>query len=337
MAMLCLSAIPKSVFSDCFDMKTVERLDSMVQLIPADPFHDLPDPITPEWMSRYLAQTEILLTGWGTPPLSDAMIQNAPKLKAIVHSAGSVKALVPPSVFERKIAVTNARHALARGVAETTLGMIIASAKMFLPLNGQVRQGGWFDGPFKSWTKELYEITVGIVAASEVGKHLLYLLGNFEVDRLVYDPYADSKLIEKLGARKVELDELCSKSDVIAVCAPSTPETFHLIGKNQFRLMKDGVRLINTARGAIIDEDALADNLRAGRLYAMLDVTDPEPPAPDSILRTSAFVTLTPHIAGHAANGKKRQGKLVVDEIEKFFSEGKFRWQVNRDSLTRMG
>jgi phosphoglycerate dehydrogenase-like enzyme len=269
--------------------------------------------------------------------LSDAFIQSAPNLKAIVHSAGSVKALIPPSVFERKIAVTNARHALARGVAETTLGLIITSAKMVTPLSEQVRRGGWFTEPFNSWTKELYQITIGIIAASEVGKHLLSLLTNFEVDRLVYDPYADQKTIESYGAKKVSLDELCSISDIIAVCAPSTPETYHLLGKKQFSQMKTGVRLINTARGAIIDEQALAEPLKEGRLYAMLDVTEPEPPAADSILRTSPYVALTPHIAGHAANGKKRQGKLVVDEIEKFLTDGRFQWQVSAESLKRMG
>jgi phosphoglycerate dehydrogenase-like enzyme len=337
MAMLCLSAIPKSVFSDCFDTKSVDRLRKLVTLIPNDPFCELPDPITPAWISRFIGQAEILLTGWGTPPLSDSIIHNAPNLKAIVHSAGSVKTLIPPSVFERKIAVTNARHALARGVAETTLGLIIASAKMIVPLSRQVQQGGWFTEPFKSWTKELYELKVGVIAASEVGKQLLRLLENFEVHRLVYDPYTDEKTIESFGAWKVGLNDLCSTCDVIAVCAPSTPETYHLLGRDQFKLMKDGVRLINTARGAIIDEEALAESLRAGRLYAMLDVTDPEPPAAESILRTSPYVTLTPHIAGHAANGKKRQGKLVVDEIEKFLVEGRFNWQVTREGLARMG
>jgi phosphoglycerate dehydrogenase-like enzyme len=335
--MFCLIAVPRSVFSDCFDKKSVERLKKTMTLFPNDPFVDLPEQITVNWISQAIGQAEFLVTGWGTPVLDDSLIKKAPKLRAIVHSAGSVKALIPPSVFERKIAVTNARHALARGVAETTLGMIIASAKMIVPLSGQVRQGGWFTDPFKSWTKELYEITIGVIAASEVGKHLLKLLTNFEVDRLVCDPYADAKLIENYGARKVELDELCTISDVIAVCAPSTPETYHLLGREQFKKMKAGVRLINTSRGAIIDEQALAESLRDGRLYAMLDVTDPEPPAADSILRASPYVTITPHIAGHAANGKKRQGRLVVDEIEKFLGDGRFQWQVSAESLKRMG
>jgi len=101
--------------------------------------------------------------------------------------------------------------------------------------------------------------------------------------------------------------------------------------------MKPGGRLINTSRGALIDEQALGESLEAGRLYAMLDVTDPEPPALDSLLRTSPYVTLTPHIAGHAANGKKRQGRLVVEEIKRYLAEGRFQWQVTHDSLQRMG
>jgi phosphoglycerate dehydrogenase-like enzyme len=335
--MFSLIAVPRANFDACFDEKSVKALRECSTLIPDDPFKELPEQITLEWMSQLIGDAEILITGWGTPAIDDALIKKASKLRAIVHSAGSVKSIIPPLAFERKIAVTNARHALARGVAETTLGMIIASAKMFFPLNEQVRKGGWFTEPFKTWTKELYEITVGVIAASEVGKHLLKLLMNFEVDRLVYDPYADAKMIENFGARKVGLDELCSTSDVIAVCAPSTPETHHMLGRKQFNQMKPGVRLINTSRGALIDEQALGESLEAGRLYAMLDVTDPEPPALDSLLRTSPYVTLTPHIAGHAANGKKRQGRLVVEEIKRYLAEGRFQWQVTQESLQRMG
>jgi phosphoglycerate dehydrogenase-like enzyme len=335
--MLCLTAVPKSTFTDCFDTKSVNRIQKLVTLMPDNPLRELPEAITPDWLLQNIGQAEILITGWGTPPLTDKIIQKAPNLKAIVHSAGSVKYLVPASAFERNIAVTNARHALARGVAETTLGLIITSAKMVFPLNQQVRNGGWFTEPFSSWTKELYQITVGVIAASEVGKQLLKLLENFEVDRIVYDPYADEKTIESFGARKVGLNELCSTSDVIAVCAPSTPETFHMIGRKQFKQMKEGVRLINTARGALIDEEALSEQLREGKLYAMLDVTEPEPPAAESLLRRSPYVTLTPHIAGHAANGKKRQGRLVADEIEKFLADGRFAWQVSAESLKRMG
>jgi phosphoglycerate dehydrogenase-like enzyme len=336
--MQALIAIPKQTFHQCFDLKDFSRLAEKVTVVPESPFDTLPDQIAPEWISGRIDRAELLITGWGTPALTDQIIGRAKRLRAIVHSAGSVKALVPAIAYQKGIAVANVRHALARGVAETALGMVIASAKMFFPLTQETQKGLWRDTPWVDWVMELYQIKIGIIGASEVGKHLLTLLQPFEVDRLVYDPYAAQEVLKNaFGARKVELNELCSTCDIIVVCAPSTPETFHLLGKPQFQLMKNRARLINPARGSLIDEQALAEELGKGRLFAILDVTDPEPPAVNSPLRNSPYCVLTPHIAGHVNNGCLRQGKLLVDEVLHFLSEGKFNWQVNPEALARMG
>jgi len=335
--MQALIAVSKGMFRVCFAPADVDRLGRSVTLVPENPYEDLPDKITPEWIGERIVDAEILITCWGTPPLTDELIDRAGRLRAIVHSAGSVKRLIPQRVFDRKIAVTNTRHALAVGVAETALGMIIAGSKMFIPLDRDIEKGKWREPPWTQWILEPYDITIGVVAASEVGKHLLKLLEMFEVRRLVYDPYADAGSIAELGAEKVELSALCSASDIIAVCAPATDETRHMIGREQFTMMKDRVRLINTSRGSVIDEEALVEKLSEGNLYAILDVTDPEPPAADSPLRSSPYCSLTPHIAGHAANGRLRQGRLAVDEIRKFLDEGCFEFQVTAESLNRMG
>jgi phosphoglycerate dehydrogenase-like enzyme len=335
--MQALIAVPKSTFHQCFDPKDVSRLSEKVTVVPESPFDALPDQITPDWISSRIDPAEILITGWGTPPLTDQIINRAGKLRAIVHSAGSVKSLVPPVAYQKGIAVANVRHALARGVAETALGMIIASSKMFFPLINETQKGYWRDAQRVDWVLELYQIKIGIIGASEVGKHLLDLLKSFEIDRIVYDPYASQESLNAFGAKKVELNELCSACDIIVVCAPSTPETFHMLGRSQFQLMKNRVRLINPARGSLIDETALAEALATGRLFAILDVTDPEPPAVDSPLRKSPNCVLTPHIAGHVNNGCRRQGRLLVDEVLRFLSEGKFAWQVSPETLTRMG
>jgi hypothetical protein len=151
--------------------------------------------------------------------------------------------------------------------------------------------------------------------------------------------WAELQRYKKGITDKEKVVELFSYLDIEErdICIEIVRKTKCIDLQEQFKQMKQGVRLINTARGAIIDENALAESLHEGRLYAMLDVTDPEPPAADNILRNSPYVTLTPHIAGHAANGKKRQGRLVAEEIEKFLAEGHFRWQVTAESLKRMG
>jgi phosphoglycerate dehydrogenase-like enzyme len=332
-----LLGLPRQHFLSCFDEADLGRLAGKIEVLPQEASRALPDEINEAWLGERIGQAEILITGWGTPALTPAVIDRAKRLKAIVHAAGSVKTMVPRAAFERGICVTNVRHALARGVAESALGMIIASSKMFIPLVRDTAQSTWRDSKWVDWVQELYRIRVGVIGASEVGKHLLRLLGSYEVEKLVYDPYATEAQIQDLGAKKVELNDLCARSEIIVVCAPATEQTRHLIGREQFRLMKDRVRFINPARGTIVDESALIEELDKGRLTAFLDVTDPEPPAADSPLRRHPLCFVTPHIAGHVNNGCNRQGRLAVDEILRFLSEGRFQWQVAPDKLGQMG
>ncbi len=336
--MKALFAIDRAMFARIFAPSDVKKLKEKIDAIPADPGSELPGEMTIDWIASNIDSAEILITGWGTPKLTSELLDSAKNLKAIVHSAGSIKYLIPEDFFSRGIKIANVRHALARGVAETTLAMIIASMKMFMPLSRAVREDSkWRDCEWKDWIIEPYQITVGVVALSEVGKHLLDLLKSFQIDRIVYDPYAAEETIASYGARKVELDELCRNSDVISICAPSTPQTRHMFGREQFAMMKPRARIINTSRGALIDEDALIENLQAGRFNAFLDVTDPEPPADDSPLRTLPNCYLLPHIAGHVNNGCLRQGRLAVDEVLQFAEKSSLTWAVAKDALARMG
>jgi len=332
-----LFALPRDVFQACFDRGDIDRLKGLVQVIPADPAAELPETVGSDWLSARLDDVDMMVTGWGTCSLDDRLIARSTRLRAIVHSAGSVKALIPQAAFDRGIAVTSCRHALALGVAETTLGMIIASAKLFWVYRDHLAAGGaWRDPSIDRKVLELYDVTVGVVAASEVGKQLLRLLSSFQVHRLVYDPYVDEDAIRRLGAEKTSLDDLLQRSDFVTVCAPSTAETHHMIGQRQLAMMKDHARLINTARGAIVDEQALIGELKKGRLFACIDVTDPEPPSLDNSLRKLPNVLLTPHVAGHISNGRKRQGKLAVDEIINFVNTGSFAWQITVDRLAQL-
>ncbi len=332
-----LFAISKSMFSKIFDEEDFARLVERVTVLPNEPSVELPETITADWIKDNISQAEILLTGWSTPgPLTAEILDNAKNLKIVVHSAGSVKYLVNDDFFSRGLRICNTRSALAKGVAETTLGMIIASLKLFMPCAEQIKQGNWRVSELIDKVLEPYKITVGVVAMSEVGKNLLTLLKAFEVEKIVYDPYVDEQMVAQFGAKKVELDELCRSSDAIAICAPSTPQTRHMFSSKQFAMMKPHARIINTSRGALIDESALIENLRAGRFYALVDVTDPEPPAEDSPLRTLPNCHLLPHIAGHVNNGCKRQGRLAVDEILRFVDTGNVEWEVTADAISRM-
>lgn len=271
--------------------------------------------------TRHAQDVEFLVTGWKTPPLTDEMLDQAPKLRAILHAAGSTRHLLPRSVWGRGIRTSSAREALAIGVAETTLGMIIAGLKGFFPAARMTAQGGWLidnDRVMGYQIREMYQRTIGIIGLSKVAQHLIRLLGQFEVQILATDPHVSPEKAEELGVELVPLDTLMQRSDVVTLLAPALPETHKMLGSRQFSLMRDGAIFINTARGMIVDEHALAEELKRGRIWAFLDVTDPEPPAADHPFRSLPNVVLTPHLAGAVGNGCLRLGRSVVDQILEF-------------------
>ena len=221
-------------------------------------------------------------------------------------------------IVERGIQVTSAGPALARDVAETTLGLMIVGLKRIWPLGRHVREGGWRESVY--WpSRELHGKTVGIVGASHVGRHVIELLRPFGVQVLLYDPYVAQEEATRLGVTKVEMDELSSRADVVSLHAPAKPETRHLLSAARLALMKDDALLINTARGTLIDEAALIDELAKGRFFAFLDVTDPEPPAAGSPLRRLDNVVVTPHLAGCIENCG-RMGEMAVEELRRHFA-----------------
>jgi len=265
-----------------------------------------------------LPAADACITSWDVAPLDADIVAAAPKLRAVAHAAGSVKRFVSDAVWARGIQVTSAAPALARDVAETTLGLMIVGAKRIWPLAEHVRAGGWRASP--AWpSRELHSSVVGLIGASHVGRHVIELLRPFQTTVLLYDPYVDEPAARRLGVQKVELAELAQRADLISVHAPSTPSTYHMIDRSLLAMMKDDAVLINTARGALIDEVALCDELGKGRFFAFLDVTDPEPPAPDSLLRRLPNVVVTPHLAG-CIDDCSRLGEMAAEELRRFFA-----------------
>ena len=266
-----------------------------------------------------LADVDVLITGWGCPMIDDAVLAHAPRLRAVIHAAGSVKGHVGPAVFDRGIVVSSAAAANARPVAEYTLAMILLANKDIRSMAQR----------YRAERRRIHVVdeypgvgnlgrTVGIVGASLVGRHVLRLLAPFDLHPLVADPYLTAADAAGLGAELVELPELCRRSDVVSVHAPALPATRGMIDATLLALLPDGATLINTARGCIVDEPALLAHLRTGRISAILDVTEPEPPAADSPLWDLPNVLLTPHAAGAVGTELARLGAAAVDELTRF-------------------
>jgi len=313
-----------------FGKKALAKLSEMGEVV----FHDSDD-LSPEAIIPTIKGADIAITSWGNGLLTEDVLAAAPSLQLVVHAAGSVKPIVTDALWERGIRVAASTKPLGIGVAECALGFAISASKNFYNVNEDIHNGGWNER--RGECRELYELNVGVISAGFVGRHFIKLMQNFGVDVLLYDPYITEEGAAALGARKVELSELLSESDILSIHAPSIPETNRMINADTLKLMKKDAILINTARGSIVDEMALYEHMKAGNLrYACLDVFDPEPPMADNPLRTLKNVIMTPHLAGLANNGKLRIGMHAAEEIERFLKGERLECEVTREMLSKM-
>lgn len=287
--------------------------------------------------SDQLAQLEVLITGWGAPKVGPPELDRMPRLQAIVHAAGTVKPHLDPEVWTRGIAVSTAATANAYPVAEYSLGMILLAGKdVFWIARDYASRANHSDHIAENPTIGGYGTVLGIVGASRVGRRVLDLLRPFDFEVLIYDPYLAEKDAAALGARKCELDELMTASNIVSLHSPDIPETRHQINAARLASLPDGATIINTARPALIDQNALIRHLRTGRIRAILDVTDPEPLPTDHQLRLLPNVYLTPHLAGAQGNELLRLGASALDEVLRVLSGEPLRFPVTAEALPRM-
>ncbi len=325
--------IGKDHYARMFSQQAWDQLATFANVI----HHEGRNPANKEELIQVLRKSDGCITSWDVACLDADVVAAAPNLKVMAHMGSSVKRFVSDAFWQREIQLTSAGIALAMNVAETTLGLMIVGQKRIWPLGQHVRAGGWRDSPAwdKWFSRELYRKNVGIIGASNVGRHVIELLKPFGANILLYDPFVDDQQAALLGAKNLELNELLSQSDVVSIHAPANKQTYHLLNAEGLALMKDDALLINTGRGTLIDETALIEELKKGRFFAFLDVTDPEPPAQDSPLRTLENVVVTPHIAGCIENCNQ-MGELAVEELRRFFAGEPAVYQITPEMFERI-
>ena len=282
-----------------------------------------------------LAEAEVIVGHWGCPPLDAAMLDRAPRLGLFAYAAGTVKMTLTDAVWDRNIRVTSGANANAEPVAEFTLAAILFANKGVLWRRGPADYSGLSAMGDRQWGN--YGRTIGIVGASLIGRRVIELLQPFpHLSVSLYDPYVTPEEAASLGVEKLELDELCAGTDVLSIHAPALPETMHMIGAAQLTALHDGATVINTARGPLIDHEALLPHLASGRLYAILDVTDPEPLPEDSPLLEMPNVWISPHLAGSQGTDLARMIDYVIEEIRRWSAGEPALNEVTRDRLATM-
>jgi phosphoglycerate dehydrogenase-like enzyme len=282
-----------------------------------------------------LAAADVLLGHWGCAQLDAAFLDRAPRLRMLAYAAGTVREVVTREAFARLDRITSGAAANAVPVAEYTVGAILwANKAAFVErerLRGAEVPQTRRRHPVGNWAKR-----IGLVGASHVGRKVIELLAPYHCTVVVADPYLSDDEAGRLGVARVELDELLATCDVVSLHAPALPSTEHMIGADQLARMFDGATLVNTARGSLVDHDALVTELGSGRISAVLDVTEPEPLPPDHPLLALPNCVVTPHLAGSQGTELSRLAELVLDEIDRFAAGGPALNPVLADDLERV-
>lgn len=282
-----------------------------------------------------LAEVEIVLGTWGMPRLDADLLDAAPKLKLVLYGAGSIRGFMTDAAWDRGIEVCSAWIGNAVPVAEMALSQILFSLKLgWQHVRTVKRQRQWKQiHPMPSG----YHATVGLVSLGAIGRKVVEHLARHDVHVIAYDVKPDPELAERFGVRYVELDELFAAADVVSLHTPWLPETEGLITGELIRSMKRNATLINTSRGAVIDQQAMIAALQDREdLTAVLDVTYPEPPPPDSPMWVMDNFILTPHIAGALGPEHQRLGAMMVDDLERYVNGQPLQWQVSRELARTM-
>lgn len=293
--------------------------------------------LTAPGLDELLAEAEVLITSWGAPRFEAPLLDRMPRLRAVFHAAGSIRQHVSEDFWERGIRITTAADANAVPVAEFTLATILLAGKRVFPhvRTPSVAAADW-GGNLRDFAIGNLDRTVGLVGFSRIGRRVAELLRPFTgLKVLVADPYADSAEVAAAGAELVALDEMLPRVSVLSLHAPALPSTHHMISVRELAALPDGATVINTARGALLDHDALVAECRTGRLDAVLDVTDPEPLPLDSPLLDLPNVALTPHLAGSLGTETRRLTDSALDELQAYASGVPLLYPMDAVSLAR--
>ena len=287
------------------------RLDAVADVIDPVPLARFDD----DRAARVLAGCDVLLAHWGCPPLDAAALALAPRLQLVAYAGGTVRFIVTDALWDRGVTVTTAAEANAVPVAEFTLATILLANKGAFVARERTRGTDLRvrrPRPVGNVGKR-----VGLIGASRVGRKVIALLEPFALDVVVADPHLSAAEAELLGVTLVDLPTLLGTCEVVSVHAPELPSTHHLLGAPELALVQDGATVINTARGSLVDTEALVAELASGRISAVLDVTDPEPLPPDHPLLSLPNAFVTPHVAGALGSELSRLTDVALEEVER--------------------
>jgi phosphoglycerate dehydrogenase-like enzyme len=319
-----------ALFPHFFSESVLARLGEVAQWSRYSGREDSPE------LRAAFAKSDALITTWHSPFLRAEMFGPRPRVRLIAHCGGEVKSRMEEGVFNL-LTVTNAAGPMAAPVAEMALALMLTLVRRLPQYAAEMRAGVIRTNEYVSRGETVRGRTVGLIGFGRIGQAFARLVEPLGVRLLVADPYCSADAVSAHKGTLVVLDELLLFSSVVVLAAGLTPETQNLLDARRLGLMPDGAYLINVARGGLVETEALIAELRAGRLTAALDVTDPlEPLPPEHELRRLPNVLLTPHIAAGGIEMRRAIGETAVAEVARFFKGEAPQNIVTREMLATM-
>lgn len=281
-----------------------------------------------------LAGMDVCITGWGNACFDEQVLRGADNLKLVAHTGGSVAPLVSEAFFNRGLKVVSGNWLYAESVAEGVFAYILCSLRELSFYSGEVQAKRWRTD--HSFNEGLLDQNMGLVGFGMVAKYLVKMLEPFRVKIKAYDPFVSDEVLALFGVERASLEDVVSESKILSIHAARAPGTYHMITRELLGTVRDGALLVNTARGNLIDEQALADELASGRFKAILDVFEEEPLPVDSRLRGLANVILIPHMAGPTVDRRRFVTLALINEIENFQSDKPLKYAIGREYAMAM-
>jgi D-3-phosphoglycerate dehydrogenase len=278
-----------------------------------------------------LADADALIVRSATR-VTPELLESAPRVRVVGRAGVGVDNIDVEEATRRGVLVMNTPGGNAVSVAEHTLALLLSLARSVPQLNSAVHAGRWEKSG--AMGTELRGKTLGLVGLGRVGIEVTRRARALEMNVLAHDPYVSAAVAREVDAAMVPLDELLARSDFVSLHTSLSPATEKMINAQSIVQMKRGARLINCARGELVDEAALAEALRSGRLAgAAVDAFAEEPPR-NSPLLGLPNVVLTPHVAGSTAEAQEEVGTLIAQQVRDFLAEGVLRNAVNLPTLS---
>lgn len=296
--------MPKVLVSDPIDQVGIDILSQVAQV-------DIKTDLSPEQLVQIISEYDALMIRSGTR-VTQAMIDAGTQLKIIGRAGVGVDNVDVPAATRRGILVVNSPEGNTVAAAEHAIAMMLSMSRYIPDANLSVKNGKWNRSSFTG--VEVYKKTLGVMGLGKIGSHVATVARSMGMRLLAYDPFLSNERAEQLGCQLVDLDMLFREADYITLHLPKTAETYHLIGKEAIAKMKPTARIINCARGGIIDEEALAIALQEGRLGgAALDVYETEPLGESPLRALGKEIVLTPHLG---ASTEEAQVNVAIDVAE---------------------